>query len=248
MKQSGENSSSFDSSLSITPLWSSTIPVVEATLCASRQRHSPKRRSQNCDLSLLSLPTSHQCFCFLLQRVSMALWIAVVLSVVAGLVVQSASVSSGKFKCTVKTINSSQTTVLFFVSVVRWQRAFLCGFESLVGGRCIVANSTPGSVLRHSSWSQGARVRGRQKDTSRLLNVKRCVATGNRTRVSGTSFLRHNRQATAARHHHQVHSAYSAPQRLERVSGLLLRSGCLTLVLVEDRGNADASFSEETSV
>ena len=62
----------------------------------------------------------------------MAVWIAVVLSVVAGLGCgQSAGVSSGKFKCTVNTtINSSQKPAFFCVcgviaaGLLMWFREF----------------------------------------------------------------------------------------------------------------------------
>ena len=40
---------------------------------------------------------------------------------------------------------------------------------------------------------------GTREETGRFRDVKRCVATGDRTRVSGFSLLRHNRWTTAAR-------------------------------------------------
>ena len=45
----------------------------------------------------------------------------------------------------------------------------------------------------------GIRLESRaREETGRFRDVKRCVATGDRTRVSGFSLLRHNRLTTAA--------------------------------------------------
>ena len=58
---------------------------------------------------------------------------------------------------------------------------------------------------------------GAREETGRFRDVKRCVATEDRTRVSGISLLRHNRWTTAARYHR------CAPQSFWRVSGFLLQ-------------------------
>ena len=55
--------------------------------------------------------------------------------------------------------------------------------------------------------------------TDRLYSRDRCVSTGDRTRVSGISFLRHNRWTTAARYHR------TTPQTFRRASGFLLQRG-----------------------
>ena len=57
---------------------------------------------------------------------------------------------------------------------------------------------------------------GAREETGRFRDVKRCVATGDRTQVSGISLLRHNRQTTAAWYHRY------APQSFWRVSGFRL--------------------------
>ena len=55
-------------------------------------------------------------------------------------------------------------------------------------------------------------VRARQ-EKGRFRDVKRCVATGDRTWVSGIDLLRHNRKTIAAQHHRK------APQGFSRVPG-----------------------------
>ena len=71
---------------------------------------------------------------------------------------------------------------------------------------------------RHSAWastpSSATSVTGIQlesgarEETGKFRDVKRCVATGDRTRGAGFSLLRHNGWTTAARYHR------TAPQSL----------------------------------
>ena len=80
--------------------------------------------------------------------------------------------------------------------------------------------------VRASKPSSATSVTGFQVDswareaTGRFRDAKRCVATGDRTRVSGISLLRHNRWTTSARYHR------TPSQRFWRVSGFLLQWDC----------------------
>ena len=57
-------------------------------------------------------------------------------------------------------------------------------------------------IARYAKDVTGIRLEsGAREETGRFRDVKRCVATEDRTRVSGISLLRHNRLMTAARYH-----------------------------------------------
>ena len=60
---------------------------------------------------------------------------------------------------------------------------------------------------------------GSREEKGRFRDVQRCVATGDRTRVSGVSHPRHNRWTTAVQYHRP------APQGFWRVSGFQLQYG-----------------------